>query len=131
MTFHTQNITVKKPKNPSATTGKSGEVSALLRLTKLAVSGGEVDINLIGKHESSNFPPSLFNEDGSMRAGGTKSTLIKALKEGIQVTTVSHLSQDRAQNTCIADATLAVRQWSFHKGQTFGAIAKIPSQHAE
>ena len=51
-------------------------------------SGGDVDVvNFIGKHECSKVPPSLFNEDGTMRAAGTKSSLVKILKEETEVTT--------------------------------------------
>lgn len=56
-----------------------------------------------------------------MRAGGTKSTLINALKEETQLTTVSPLSQDKLKT---AVDMFAVPQWSFHKGETFGALQK-------
>ena len=59
-----------------------------------------------------------------MRAGGTKSTLIKALKAETQATTVPHILHDKLQTAVVVDAMFAVRQWSFHKGETFGAIAK-------
>ena len=48
-------------------------------MTQIVASGGEVDIvNFIGNHECSKTPPSLFNEDGKMRAAGTKPVRLKS-----------------------------------------------------
>ena len=56
-TFHTETAQAKKSKPQSAGPGKSDEVTALLRITQIAASGGEVDIvNFIGKHECSKRP---------------------------------------------------------------------------
>lgn len=79
-TFYTQSQKPKKTKTkPSA--GKGDEVSALLRITQVIASGGEVDIvNFIGNHECSNTPPSLFTKDGEMRSG-SKASLVKAIKD--------------------------------------------------
>ena len=44
-------------------------------MTQMVASGGEVDIvNLIVNHECSKTPPSLYNEDGIMRAAGTNAS---------------------------------------------------------
>ena len=51
-------------------------------MTQMAASGGEVGIvNLIGNHECSNTPPSLFNDDETMRAAGTNASPVKVLRE--------------------------------------------------
>ena len=64
-----------KYKHQPAGLWKSDEVAALLRMTQMVNSGGEVDIvNFIGNNECSKNPPSLYNEDGTMRAAGTKAS---------------------------------------------------------
>ena len=51
-------------------------------MTQIVASGVEVDIvNCIGNHDCSKTSPSLFNEDGKMRAAGTKASLVKVLRE--------------------------------------------------
>ena len=60
-------------------------------MTQIVASGGEVDIlNFIGNHECSKTSPSLFNEDGTMRAAGTNSSLVKVLREETGVMPPSH-----------------------------------------
>ena len=49
--------------------------------------------DFIGKHECSDFPPSLFEEDGKMRSG-TKASLLKVLKEETKVATTPQLPED-------------------------------------
>ena len=62
-TFHTQNVKPKKSTGQGKI-GKSDEVAALLRITQINASGGDVDVvNFIGKHECSKVPPSLWQKD--------------------------------------------------------------------
>lgn len=124
--FHTQNIATKKAKRHiTTTTGKIDEVTALLHLTQLDVNGCEVNIiNFIGRHEWNQLLPSLFNENGLMRAGGTKSKLIKSLKKETQVTTDFHLPKSKLKTAAVVETMFAVSQWSFNKGEAFGTIAK-------
>lgn len=128
-TFHTQNLKPKKSKGKSAP-GKSDEVAPLLRITQIIASGGEVDIvNFIGNHECSKVPPSLFNEDGTMRASGTKATLVKTLKEETQVSTVSSLPNVERKTAVVVDAMYAIRHWSFQREETFGSISERYIHH--
>ena len=88
-------------------------------------SGGDVDVvNFIGKHECSKVPPSLFNEDGTMRAAGTKSSPVKILKEETEVTTSDLLPQGDWKTAVVVDAMHAIRRWSFKTNETFGDIAE-------
>jgi len=74
-TFHTQNTKSKKFWGKISAPGKSNEIIA---------SGGELNVvDFIGNHEHSGFPPSLFQEDGSMRTG-TKASLEKDSERGDQ-----------------------------------------------
>ncbi len=124
-TFHSQNAKASKSKAKSGGPRKSDEVAALLRMTQITASGGDVDlVNFIGTHECSKQPPSLFSDDGTMRAPGTKASLAKALKEETKVSSVPHLPQDQRKTAVVVDAMYAVRHWSFHKDETFGAIAR-------
>lgn len=59
----------------------------LLHLTQQAASGDEVDVNFICRNEYSNFPPSLYSDNGSVRPVGTNSMLVQALKEETKVNT--------------------------------------------
>ncbi len=104
--------------------GKSNEVTALLRMTQIIASGGELNIvDFIGNHECSDFPPSLFQEDGSMRTG-TKASLVKILKEETKVNSIPNLLQDGKKTAVVVDAMCAIRHWSFQKGELFGTIAE-------
>ena len=124
-TFYTQNVSRKKPKHQLAGPGKSDEVATLLRMKQIVASGGEVDIvNFIGNHECSKTPPSLFNEDGTMRAAGTKASLVKVMREETGVRAVPSLPQQNLKTAVVVDAMYAVRRWSFHKDETFGAVAR-------
>ena len=61
-------------------------------MTQMGVSGGEVDIvNLIRNHECSKTPPSFFNEDVTMRAGGTHDSPVNPLREDTCVSDVPNL----------------------------------------
>ncbi|XP_030833483.1 uncharacterized protein LOC105441519 [Strongylocentrotus purpuratus] len=123
-TFHTQNKKQKKSAPQTAKSGKSNEVTALLRMTQIVASGGELDIvDFIGNHECNEYPPSLFQDDGRMRKG-TKSSLVKTLKEVTKVTSTPDLPQHVRKTAVVIDAMCAIRHWSFNKGERFGTIAE-------
>lgn len=73
--------------SPTTAPGKGNEVTALLHMTQIIASGGELDlVDFIGNHEHSDFPISLFQEDGRH--------LVKVLKEDSQVTSIPELPKD-------------------------------------
>ena len=99
-------------------------------MTHIVVSGGEVDVvNLIGNYECSETPPSLFNEDGTMRAAGTKASLVKILREETCVSAVPNLPQNNLKTAVVVYAIYDVHRWSFHKDETFGAVARRYRNH--
>ena len=122
-TFHTKSEILKKPKEKVKVSGISNEISALLCITQIQASGGQMNLNdFIGKHECSDFPPSRFEEDGKMRSG-TKANLLKVLKEETKVTTTPQLPEDDSRVSVVVDAMYLIRCWSFLKGESFRAIA--------
>ena len=87
-------------------------------------SGGEVDIvKFIGNHECSETPASHLNGDGTMRAAGANASLVKVLREKTCVRAVPNLPQHNLKTAVVVDAIYAVRRWSFHNDETFGAVA--------
>lgn len=123
-TFHVQKKISKKTQKPQPP-GKSNEIVALMRMTQVAATGGEVNVvEWIGQHECADFPPSLFDEHGHMRAPGTKATLVKALKMETGVSAVSELPGDRMKTAVIIDAMYDIRRWSFEKNVPFPDVAK-------
>lgn len=123
-TFHRQNTKSKKSGGKTYASGKSNKVTALLRMTQIIASGGELNIVcFIGNHECSEFPPSLFQEDGSMRTG-TKASLLKILKEETKVNSIPNLLQDGKKTAVVVYAMCAIQYWSFQKGELFGTIAE-------
>ena len=123
-TFHTQNTKSKKCKGKTSAPGKSNEITALMRMTQIIASGAELNIvDFIGNHECSDFPPSLFQEDGRIRTG-TKANLVKVLKEETKVACVPDLPIEHRKTAVVVDAMYAIRHWSFLKGETFGTIAE-------
>ena len=123
-TFATQNKKAAKSGTKASGNMKSNECLALLRMIQIAVSGVQVDIvNYIGNHECSNFPPSMFTEDGHMRTGN-KANLIKAIEDETGLGLVSQLPGSEHKTAVMVDAMFAIRHWSFHKGETFGQIAQ-------
>ena len=105
-TFYTQNASRKTSKHQPAGPRKSDEVAALLRMTQIvAASSGAVDIvNFIGNHECIKTPPSLFNEDGTTSAAGTKANLVKVLREETVVSAVPNLPQHNLKTAVVVDA---------------------------
>ena len=74
-------------------------------MTQIVASGGEVDIvNFIGNHDCSKTPPSLFNEDGTMKAAGTKDSLVKVLREETGARAVPNLPQRNLKKAVVVDA---------------------------
>jgi len=104
--FHEQKAKAKRAQSSNA--GKTDEIAALLRMAQLVASGSNLDINnFIGNHECSQFSLSLFTDDGSMRSAGTKSTLVKSLKEETKVKTTTHLPLEPRKTAVIIDAMFA------------------------
>ena len=99
-------------------------------MAQMFANGGEVGIvNLIENHECSKNPASLFNEDGTMRTAGTNASLVKVLIEETGVSAVPVLPQHNLKAAVVADAIYVVPRWSFHKDDTFGAVAKRYRNH--
>ncbi|KAJ4939712.1 hypothetical protein JOQ06_029150 [Pogonophryne albipinna] len=93
-TFHTQNRMKPKKSGKTSSPCKSNEIAALLRMTQIIASGGELNIvDFIGNHECSDLPPSLFQEDGRMSTG-TEASLVKILKEKTKVSSIYDLPKD-------------------------------------
>ena len=94
-------------------------------MTQIIASGGEVNIiDFIGDHECSKMAPSLFKENGEMRVAGTKTCLVKVVKEKTKVQSYPDLTQNEGKTAVIVDAMYVIRQWSFHKDDTYEAIAE-------
>jgi hypothetical protein len=120
-TFHTQDL--KSRSSTSKPPEKSTEVTALLRMTQIIACGGEVDVvKVIGEHECSEFPPSLFTKDGQMRNPGTKSTLVKTLLKESGTAVAQELTNDAQRTAVVVDAMHLIRKWSFQKGQSYEAV---------
>ena len=80
-------------------------------MTQSVASGGEVDIvNFIGNHECIKTPPSLFNEDGTTSAAGTKANLVEVLREDTGVSAVPNLPQHNLKTAVVVDVMYAVRR---------------------
>ena len=110
-TFYTQNASRKKSKHQPAGPRKSDDVAALLRMTQIVASGGEVDIvNFIGNHECIKSSPSLFHEDGTTSATGTNANMVKVLREETVVSAVPNLLQHNLKTAVVVDAMYAVRR---------------------
>lgn len=77
-------------------------------MAQIIASGGELNLlAFIGNHECSDFPPSLFQEDGSMRTD-TKASLVKILKEETKVNSNPNLLQGGKKTAVVVDATVCV-----------------------
>ena len=59
-----------------------------------------------------------------MRTAGTIASPVKVLREATSVSAVPNLPQQNLQTAVVVDAMYAVRRWSFHKYDTFGAVAR-------
>ena len=86
-------------------------------------------MNLIGNHGCSKTPASLFNENGTMRAAGTKASLVKVLREETCVTAVPNLPHQNLKTAVVVDAIYAVCGGSFLNDETFGAVARLYRNH--
>jgi len=122
-TFHTHNNKTKNTTEQPTALGKSKEMVALLRMTQIIASGGEVDIvDFIGNHECSKIPQSLFSGDETMRSAGAKANLFKTLKEDTKVVSSPCLPKEHRKTAVVVDAMYPIRRWSFHKEEPFGSI---------
>ena len=63
---------------------------------------------LSGDHECCEFAPALFNESGSMTATGTKSSLVKAVKEETKTNSVPHVPPVDRKTTVIVDGMYSI-----------------------
>ena len=123
-TFEMQNKPKKTLKN-QAKNQQDDEVRALLRMTQIIASGSTLDIvNFIGEHECSNTPKALFSGGTKMRTG-TKSLLVKAIKETTKVKSVDKLPtpQDGSKTAVFVDAMYMIRRQPFKKDTKFEDIA--------
>ena len=117
----TQNFQSKTSTKPSE---KNADLTALLRITQIVACGGDIDIiKVIGEHECSKFPQSLFTSDGQMRNPGTKAAIVQTLLKESGITPATELTNDAVKTTLVVDAMYAIRKWSFQKGDTYEAIA--------
>ena len=125
-TFHTQDKKSKVSSRKQAPT-KSKEVTALLRIVQIRVSGGDVDVrDFIGNHECAENPPSLFDDQGNMRSTGNKSSLVKALETDTNVQPLEQIPESpstKMSTSVIVDAMFSIRKWSFEKDTPFLNIA--------
>ena len=64
-----------------------------------------------------------------MRAAGTKASLVKVMREKAGVSAVPNLPQQNMKTAVVVDAIYAVRRWSFHKDEIFGAVARRYMNH--
>ena len=64
-----------------------------------------------------------------MRAAGTKASLVKVLIEETGVSAVPNLPQHNLKTAVVVDGMFAVRRWSFHTDETFGAVARSYMNH--
>ena len=86
-------------------------------------------MNFIGNHGCSKTPASLFHENGTMRAAGTKASLVKVLREETCVTAVPNLPHQNLKTAVVVDAIYAASRWSVLKDETFGAVARLYRNH--
>ena len=99
-------------------------------MTHIVVTGGEVDmVNFGGNHECSKNPLSLFKEDGTMRAAGTNATPNNKVLRQETLSVVPNLPQQNLKTAVVVDAMYAVQRWSFHKDETFCAVARRYRNH--
>ena len=85
-TFQSQ--TNSKPVQPQPSKN-SDEMAALLHNIQIVATGGKVDVkNCLGNYESSLVSTAFFENDMTMRLSGSKSDLIKVLKDETDITSV-------------------------------------------
>ena len=75
-------------------------------------------MNYIGNLGCSKTLASLFNENGTMRAAGTKASLVKVPREETCVTAFANLPHQNLKTAVVVDAIYAVCRWSFLKDDT-------------
>ena len=91
-------------------------MTALLRITQIVASGGDIDVNdVIGKHECSDHPPSLFTGENVMYNPETKSTLVKELLKDNDdcVSSKDEFESNHVTTAMIVDAMHVIQKWKF------------------
>ncbi len=92
------------------------EVKALLHMTQIVASGSDLDVNnVIGDHECSEYPPSMFENEHLIK------DLIKPYP-GVVCNRETAIEMD-SERILVVDAIYVIRKWSFQKGQRFDTIA--------
>lgn len=93
-------------------------------MTQIITLGGDVDHVEFRRHRKcSDYPPPFFHEDGRMRTG-TKSSLVKTLKEMTKVASTPTLPEHDGKAIAVSDAMYVIRHWSFSKGEGLEPLLK-------
>lgn len=101
---------------------KAAEVTVLQRISQVIASGGEVRIDdLIGRHECTTIPPSLFDTSGRLRRG-TKSTLVQVLLKETETNEANVLPSEQKETSVIIDAMHFVHRCTFLPNETFSSV---------
>ena len=96
----------------------------LLQITQIVASGGKVDIkHCLGDYECSPLLPVLFERDATMRSSGSKSDLIKVLKDETNASTTEQLPSTDNCTSVIIDAMGLIRRSPFQKDESFADYA--------
>ena len=77
---------------------------------------------MVGRHECTNYPPALFDEQGNLRRG-LKSTLIDLLLDDMHLIKRNNLP-DHKSTSVVVDAMHMIRKWSFLPDETFHNVQK-------
>lgn len=113
-TFHTQHKQPNKLRNQQPAK-QCNEMAALLRMTQLISWGEDVKVvNTIGNYEFSTVPPSLLNEDGTMRVKGTKASLVKVLLKETNVKPIPNLPE-AVMDSCDCGCYAFYQEVVFHQ----------------
>ena len=101
------------------------EINLLQRVSQVITGGGAVGLEqLVGEHECTEIPPSLFGPTVDLRHGN-KSALIKLLMDETKVHTVDDLPyEENLASAVIIDAMHAIHRWSFRPGETFQDVER-------
>lgn len=103
---------------------KTPEVNVLHRLSQVIASGGTVDIHdMVGMHECTDAPPSLFDQQGTLRRG-VKSTLVNVILDEVELDKRNGLPDEHKSTAVVVDAMHMVRKWSFLPNETFHDMQK-------
>lgn len=121
--LHTFDTTPSKKSTEKVHRKVGPEINLLQRVSQVIAAGGEVHLHeLVGEHECTRIPPSLFDSEGCLRQGN-KSTLLKVLLEDSKVKNMNHLPVQNTNTAVVIDAMYAIHRWSFRPGETFKDVA--------